>query len=228
MTPRLGAMNMTNALSTITVDQSLNFKRVTADAQVTMPSNFMSLIGVDTLQAAGLATAEHGLTKIEISLVLDVSGSMGGSKIIQLRDAAKGFVDLMLPAEGQDMVSLSVIPYNASVNLGDTVSQYFTLENVHTYSSCPTFAAADFTTTAIDPAVELTRLAHFDRQSSYTNGGTITRPWCATGQTSAVIAPNVLNFISSSQGVIDQNRFLFASRKGRCRSDARLTASIRR
>ncbi len=190
------AMNMSDALNGVSVDQSLNYKRVTADGNATMPSNFMSLLGVDTLQASGLATAEHGLTKIEISLVLDVSGSMGGNKIVQLRNAAKGFVDLMLPADGSDMVSISVIPYNATVNLGNTVSQYFNLDDVHDYSSCATFETADFTNTAVDPSTELGRLAHFDPYNSSTNGGEITSPWCATGQTSAVIAhssdPDVL------------------------------------
>ncbi|WP_299936620.1 TadE/TadG family type IV pilus assembly protein [uncultured Pelagimonas sp.] len=182
------AMNMSDALSGVSVDQSLNYKRVTADGNATMPSNFMSLLGVDTLQASGSATAEHGLTKIEISLVLDVSGSMGGNKIVQLRDAAKGFVDLMLPADGSDMVSISVIPYNATVNLGDTVSQYFTLDDVHDYSSCATFETNDFTSTAVDPSTELGRLGHFDPYNSSTSGGEIAKPWCATGQTSAVIA----------------------------------------
>ncbi|PYG27039.1 VWA domain-containing protein [Pelagimonas varians] len=182
------AMNMPDALSSVTVDQSLNFKRVTADGHVTMPSNFMSLIGVNNLQAAGHAAAEHGLTKIEISLVLDISGSMGGDKIDQLQTAAKGFVDLMLPDNGSDMVSISVIPYNATVNLGDNVGQYFNLEDVHAYSSCATFGTDDFLATAVSTSTELSRLAHFDPYNSSTSSGTISRPWCATGETSAVIA----------------------------------------
>ncbi|MGH1413688.1 MAG: pilus assembly protein TadG-related protein [Pelagimonas sp.] len=182
------AMDMTDALTGVAVDQSLNYKRVTADGNATMPSNFMSLLGVDTLQAAGRATAEHGLTKIEISLVLDVSGSMGGNKIRQLRDAAKGFVDLMLPEDGSDMVSISVVPYNATVNLGDTISQYFNLNDVHDYSSCATFETSDFTSTAVDPSEELGRLAHFDPYNYRSSDGQISSPWCATGNTSAMIA----------------------------------------
>ncbi|SMX30269.1 von Willebrand factor type A domain protein [Pelagimonas phthalicica] len=181
------AMNMSDALGTVAVDQSLNYKRVTADGSMSMPSNFMSLLGVNTLEVEGLATAEHGLTKIEISLVLDVSGSMGGNKIEQLRSAAKEFIDLMLPAEDAGMVSISVIPYNATVNLGDTIAPYFTLDDTHDYSSCATFNTADFNSTAVDPSTELARLGHFDPYNSSTSGGEIASPWCQTGTTSAMM-----------------------------------------
>lgn len=179
------AMSMGDALQSVIVDQSVNARLVTADGRITMPSNFMSLIGVDTLQAQGSATARNALTKIEVSLVLDVSGSMGGQKIVQLREAAKSFVDSMIPDGGSNgMVTISLVPYNATVNMGPTLSEYYTMEGLHDFSACASFEDDTFTATGIDPDVALDQIAHFD---PYGGGAEADRFWCPTGETSAII-----------------------------------------
>lgn len=183
------AMGMSDALATIDVEQSLTAKRVTASGQTAISSDFMSLIGVNTLDVQGLATAEHATANIEISMVLDVSGSMGwNSKIINMRNAARSFVDILMPEDGQALTSISVIPYNATVNLGATTASYFTLDDLHNYSNCVTFTADEFNETGISPSEELARLAHFDLNSTNENTTAITNPWCKTGDTSAVLA----------------------------------------
>lgn len=183
------AMGMTDALTTIDVEQSMTAKRVSASGNSAISSDFMSLIGVKTLDAYGMATAEHATANIEISMVLDVSGSMGwNSKIVNMRNAANSFVDIMMPADSQALTTISVVPYNATVNLGATTARYFTLDDLHDSSNCVVFDQSDFDQAAISPSEELTRLAHFDLNSTDVNATAIANPWCRTGDTSAVIA----------------------------------------
>ncbi|KUF09250.1 Tad domain-containing protein [Pseudoponticoccus marisrubri] len=178
------AMGLEDTLSEVNVDETVVSKRVNASAQTTMPSNFLSLLGIDTLQASGLATAEEALSKLEISMVLDVSGSMSGNKLEQLKDASGEFIDLMLPPGNDGTVTISVVPYNATVNLGETLSDYYTLKPLHDKSHCATFEAAEFDDAAVSPAEELGQLAHFD---PYGGSGRVTDPWCGAGNHNAVV-----------------------------------------
>jgi Flp pilus assembly protein TadG len=182
------AMGMSDALDSVSVEDRLNYKQVTAEGSLQTQANFLSLLGVDTLQALGSATAEHGLNKIEVSLVLDISGSMSGTKINQMKDAANTFIDLMLGPDAGGLTTISVIPYNATVNMGDLLAAQYTLEDYQTYSNCATFAESDYTTTAIDTTQEIAKIAHFDPYSSSTSSTAISRPWCQTGQTAAIMA----------------------------------------
>ncbi|MCA0956644.1 pilus assembly protein TadG-related protein [Mameliella alba] len=185
----LSAMGLGDALTSVQVDQTLTSKSVTARGEAAISSDFMSLIGVNTLDATGLATAVHATANVEISMVLDVSGSMGwNSKIVNMRNAASEFVDILMPADSTALTTISIIPYNATVNLGVTTASYFTLDDLHDYSNCVTFDAADFDTTAISPSEVLSRLAHFDLNSTNTSTTAIPNPWCKTGDTSAVLA----------------------------------------
>ena len=45
------------------------------------------------MKAPGASTAEQRVNNVEIVLVLDVSGSMSGTKITNLKSAAAEFVD---------------------------------------------------------------------------------------------------------------------------------------
>ena len=183
------AMGMQGVLTEIDIEQSAISRRVSAAGETSMPSNFMSLIGVETLAAAGNATAEHATANVEISMVLDVSGSMGwNNKIANLRDAADEFIDILLHEENTAETTISVVPYNATVNLGPTIAQHFTLDDLHDASNCVIFPESAFEQTAVSPAQTLTRLAHFDLRSSDEDATEIARPWCYTGETAAVIA----------------------------------------
>lgn len=169
------------ALSNVTVEEGLNFRTVTATADTTINTIFMRLMGIDDLDAAALSTAEEKISKVEISMVLDISGSMGSnSKIQNLRDAGREFVDTVIQSgsDDPDQTTVSIVPYNATVNLGPTVSQYFNLENSHNYSNCAIFSDSQFDTVGITGGQELKRLAHFDLYSSSESTTEISNPWC--------------------------------------------------
>ena len=102
-------------LSNVTVDQGINYKTVGAEAQSITTTAFMKMAGVDTLNATAAGVAEERIANVEISMVLDISGSMGiGSKMTQLRSAATSFVNTVLSPENEDLVSVSLVKISAS------------------------------------------------------------------------------------------------------------------
>lgn len=182
------AMGMSDALVSVDAQTSSLSKQVSAAGHEVMPSNFMGLIGVDNMQAAGSATASNAVKAIEISLVLDVSGSMSGDKLAHLKAAAKSFVDTVLPAgENNDAITISVVPYSATVNAGTTVQNYFTFDLEHTYSYCARFNADDFGTTELDPDEPLRQLAHFDMWGGYRNSYIANDHFCSEGDSRRIV-----------------------------------------
>jgi len=172
---------MTEFLSNVVVDDGLNFRTVTVDASKDMDTQFIGRFGFPTLEVPAHSQAEERVAKVEISLVLDISGSMGSnSKIQNLRAAAKEFVDTVITptTDAMDQTTVSVVPYNATVNLGPTVSQYFNIEDTHDYSNCVIFNDNEFDTVDITQDQLLKRLAHFDPYSSSETTTEISNPWC--------------------------------------------------
>ena len=106
----------------VSSDTAINSREVTADAVISVPTLMLGLIGYDALTLNRTSEANERVRNLEISLVLDISGSMGGSKISALRDAAEEFVLLMMDPDLDGLTSLSVIPYNGGVRLPATVT----------------------------------------------------------------------------------------------------------
>lgn len=174
------AMDMSDALTGVTVDEGLSHRIVNATAERGLSANFLKLIGVDTLRTAGVATAEERIANVEISMVLDISGSMGSNnKIGNLRNAATEFVETVIKEDSSGLTTVNLVPYNATVNLGSTVASYFNLENSHDYSNCAVFPNSAFNTVTLNPSAQLERLAHFDLWSTSTSHTPSFSPWCA-------------------------------------------------
>lgn len=170
-----------DALTSTTVDDGLNYRTVSATARQSSDPLFLSILGVDEMVAPAAGEATEKMANVEISMILDISGSMGwNNKIQNLRNAANEFVDTVVqPADAPSLTTVSVVSYNATVNLGPTVSQYFTLSNEHAYSNCAIFPASAFHTLGISRTATLARLSHFDLWSSNQNTTEISSPWCA-------------------------------------------------
>lgn len=172
----------------VNVEEGIASRRVTATAEMDINSIFMHMFGVRALTSPAFGVAEEGARELEISLVLDISGSMGSNNKIQnLRAAANDFVTEMMDMNSDgDIVSVSIVPYNGRVNAGDTIESVFTLSNEQTESSCTRFDPADFSVTGIDPTVPIERLAHYDhnRRGWYS---TFNSPYCQTDQYGAIL-----------------------------------------
>jgi Flp pilus assembly protein TadG len=107
---------------TVTPNVALNARTVSAEATVTVPTVLLGVAGIERLALSRESEGTEQVRNLEISLVLDVSGSMSGSKIQALREAAAEFVEVVMAGEVSDMTSISVIPYNGGVRLPDYVN----------------------------------------------------------------------------------------------------------
>ena len=95
---------------------------VTANYDLDMDTYFMSLLGFETLGTAAVGAAQEGLTTVEISLVLDISGSMGGQKLTDMQEAAKSFAGKMIDPTRTDLpVAISIVPFNHTVVVPDSI-----------------------------------------------------------------------------------------------------------
>jgi Flp pilus assembly protein TadG len=143
---------------------------VTATADFQMDTIFMGLMGINSLPGVAAGQAAEGQEKIEVVLVLDVSGSMSeNGKIEALRPAAKGFVTEIINKLGADRVAISVVPYNHQVHVDDELRSRLNWDNtlttvanprnhpgaITTYNThnpstrCARFRDADFRTSAL-------------------------------------------------------------------------------
>ena len=166
--------------SDIEVVETNTYRRVIATADMNVDTAFLEMIGLGDMTVTASSAAEESVSLTEVSLVLDVSGSMGSwsysagrSKIDELKNAATQFVNIMQcdPANPNsttncivedDQVSISVVPYAEQVLVGETLLSKFNPTEEHTSSSCVTFEDSDFQTTEITTTETLQRNGHFD------------------------------------------------------------------
>lgn len=133
-----------------------------------MPTWFMRMVGIEELSTPAASTAEESVGQIEISLILDISGSMASnSRLTNLKPAAKSFVDQIFDTVEPGKVSISIIPYSTQVALDAELAGYFNISGEHNYSTCIEFNTADFTTPSVafgaNPGDRLyQRNGHFD------------------------------------------------------------------
>lgn len=165
---------------TPTVTQSgswpvLTGRSVSLETESSVPTLFIGLLGIDTLGSVASSGAIETINDIEISLILDVSGSMnetgadGGTKLEGLKTAAKRFIDQILTTTAADRVTISIVPYSTQVSLGPTLAAQYALTSEHNYSYCADFPSTAFTTTTLSPTATLQRTGHFDPWTWYTD-----------------------------------------------------------
>lgn len=159
----LGAQNLN-----VVVDEGLIHRNVRASAKTPVQSMFLNMVGIDKIDAPALSEAEERVNNVEISLVLDVSGSMGRTanegglpKIHYLREAGQNFIDSILRPSTTGRVSVSLVPYTGQTNAGANLMQYYNLDRVHDYSSCVEFRDQDFNDAKIDFDRKLEQVQHF-------------------------------------------------------------------
>ncbi|MEX0971387.1 MAG: pilus assembly protein TadG-related protein [Paracoccaceae bacterium] len=133
---------------------SLNSRRVEARAQLVIRTYFLKIIGINTLTVAAAGAAEQQRQHVEISLALDISGSMareltGGSaterRLSLMRDKAEEFIDLILHEDTVATTTVNLIPYAGQVNPGMVAFNYLNNGNNygHNYSHCIDFNSGD-------------------------------------------------------------------------------------
>ncbi|MBP0484056.1 TadE/TadG family type IV pilus assembly protein [Sagittula salina] len=99
---------------------------VSATADMDFMTLFLPMIGYPTLPIHSRSTAEERIANVEISMVLDISGSMRwNNRIETLRPAASRFVEKVLTEDSAGVTTLNLIPFAGQVNPGTTMFDYF-------------------------------------------------------------------------------------------------------
>jgi Flp pilus assembly protein TadG len=118
-------LGMTRQSPNISVVKNGTSITVAVTVQARVPTTLMKIFGFSTLPIAAAATAEAGETlpaAVEALLVLDNTGSMEGTRMTQLKDAAKSFVDVVYgTSETRTNFAIGMLPYNTMVNVGRLV-----------------------------------------------------------------------------------------------------------
>lgn len=172
-------------LISVNVDDGLGYRVVSATASTTVKTQFMRMTGIESLVAPAYGTAEERIDGVEISLVLDVSGSMGSnSRLTNLKYAARDFIDTMMDNSEEGKVSISIIPYATQVSVPEFLMDEFNVTNEHNYSRCINFEDDDFETTAMSTTDQMQRTMHFDvweyrdGRDDYPVSALVRRPIC--------------------------------------------------
>lgn len=115
---RIGSTNVLDArVDQVSMDTEAG--RLFLGGQITLPTMFVSLVGVTQLQGSFSAEAVRGAVDIEVSVALDVTGSMGGQRIIDLRTALNNLIDTIVQDTQTPRYSkMALVPYSQAVNAG--------------------------------------------------------------------------------------------------------------
>lgn len=189
----------------VTVNEVTTTSGRTAGRQVTIGTRakqdtiFMGMMGIPTLTMPVLTQATESAGNTEISLVLDISSSMGSnSRIENLKVAAKQFVDAVMPDGGNGKTSISIVPYFGGVVVGPELLSRLNADGTtkqvtgnvpyvgalakyateHTDATCVRFAPDDYLTRSITPQQVLPRVAHFQYGSNDFETPTMDDRWC--------------------------------------------------
>ena len=153
---------MSSHLQTVTVNQSLIHREVSATALHESEPLLLHLLGVDYMSAPASGTASESVNNVEVSLILDVSGSMAdNNKMTNLKTAAGDFIDALIHVGTQDRVSISLVPYSEHVNAGPLITSRMNVNTLHNFSNCLEIPNAEFGTTALDTAITYDQAQHY-------------------------------------------------------------------
>lgn len=141
----LAAAKSWNALNASQLQQSadtwfmanLNGKKILQNVQVSTTGNsanntivvnvsgsintaFLGLVGINQINLSVSSTATQGLTKLQVAMVLDNTGSMAEyGKMAALRTAAHQFLQqLQNAAQNPGDIQVAIIPFTTDVNVG--------------------------------------------------------------------------------------------------------------
>lgn len=168
-----------NANSVVVADTRVDVKAIVANIVLPPYGRFFD----DKLPANAHSEVNRSSQNVEVSLVLDTTGSMAGTKIADLKLAAKDLVDIVVQNQQSPWTSrVAIVPYSMAVNPGASAA----LAARGSYVSAPTNVTAitwfTGTTKAVTAAtkgnpVVITAAAH-----GFANGDKVVI-WGQTGMT---------------------------------------------
>lgn len=156
---------------------------IEVSARSSVPTYFIHLAGFGPKELNVSVDAQAVYPKsVEATLVLDVTGSMGGSRIVALRDAAANFINTLVPPDTvatNEKVRIAVVPYASGVNIGSaraTLATNGANGSRTSYTGCVSerigaqaYTDASYTTAAVGPGTAQARY----KSGYYWNGSRV-------------------------------------------------------
>jgi len=97
----------------------INDSEVTIYATADVSTTLMSIAQVETLTVSAETLVIRETKGLEVALVLDNTGSMGTTKMNDLKNAAQIFLDILYGNEAEnELLKVSVVPFAGTVNVG--------------------------------------------------------------------------------------------------------------
>lgn len=167
---------------------TLNQRSVLIDTKTRTLPLFLHMAGLEELKSVGGGEAIEARTNVEISLVVDISGSMEGSKLRALKDAAVEFVEELLDETSEERVSISLVPYNGQVNIGQDLRNRYNITDRHNLSYCVDLPSSSYNQTALSPSLAMRQHVFADTyntsdssnswNTTYRSPEQVTNRWC--------------------------------------------------
>jgi Flp pilus assembly protein TadG len=107
-----------DTIKALGVDNTATQVDVTVTVQV--PMVFLQILNTQSIEISVNARALRPQGKLEVALVLDQTGSMGGQRISDLKAAAKDLIDIVVwnNQTADFYAKVALVPYSAAVDVG--------------------------------------------------------------------------------------------------------------
>lgn len=109
----------------ISPPDDINTRTVKVTASASFVTTFLKIFNIRELPVEVETTASQAAGNLEISMVLDISASMNGAKFRNMKTAAKEFVTTIINDSAEDTVSINMIPFAGTVNVGPDMFNRF-------------------------------------------------------------------------------------------------------
>lgn len=100
----------------VSVDRDTGTVVVTGQSSV--QTTMLGIMGMDAITVDWESEVRQSRQALELAMVMDNTGSMGGSKIRALREAALLLTDVLYTNGDPDRLSIGLVPFAATVNVG--------------------------------------------------------------------------------------------------------------
>ena len=123
----------------LTFNPAISNGEITVNASASVPSTFLRLSKVfkgpdlDVLEMSVKSKVVSAGKSLELALMLDVTGSMSGQKLADMKWAAKDLIDIVMPAGGPGSPTrVALVPFSNRVNAGEFADEATGLPAVRT------------------------------------------------------------------------------------------------
>ena len=163
---------------------AINGQVITVSAEATVDTTLMKVVGVGSTTVGCAAEITRSSTSLEVAMVLDITGSMAGTRIADLKVAASDLVDIVVQdVQTPNYTKVALVPYSTGVN-------------VDTYANAVRGTPP--------PAAPITNIAWYKGSSRNITGASKTNPVVITSNGHGFVAGDIVR-ISSVDGMTQLN-----------------------